>query len=92
MEFFLAGRDQIPAALLEHSPSHFLQSDFWASFKEAQGWKAIRVYGHYNPRQYLPDWTGAEELGFSCSILTRSFSLPLVGKFSLAYVPIGAGR
>ncbi|MBR2362892.1 MAG: peptidoglycan bridge formation glycyltransferase FemA/FemB family protein [Spirochaetaceae bacterium] len=89
MEFFLAGRDQIPAALLEHSPSHFLQSDFWASFKEAQGWKAIRVYGHYNPRQYLPDWTGAEELGFSCSILTRSFSLPLVGKFSLAYVPMG---
>lgn len=89
MELFLAGRDQIPASVLAHSPSHFLQSDFWASFKEAQGWKAIRVYGTYNPRQYLPSWTGGEELGFSCSILTRSFSLPLVGRFSLAYVPMG---
>lgn len=89
MELFLAGKDQIPASLLGHAPSHFLQSDFWASFKEAQGWKAIRVYGTYNPRQYLEGWNGAEELGFSCSILARSFSLPLVGEFSLAYVPMG---
>ena len=89
MELFLAGKDQIPASLLGHAPSHFLQSDFWASFKEAQGWKAIRVYGTYNPRQYLEGWNGAAELGFSCSILTRSFSLPLVGEFSLAYFRMG---
>ncbi len=89
MELFLAGRDQIPAAVLEDSPSHFLQSDFWASFKEGHGWTAIRVYGRYSPRQYLPGWTGAEELGFTCSVLARGFSLPLAGRFSLAYVPMG---
>lgn len=70
-------------------PTHFLQTDFWASFKEAHGWKQLRIYGAYNPVTYLSHWTGAQRVAFTCSILIRSFSLPVVGQVSLAYIPMG---
>lgn len=52
--------------------TRFLQSDFWASFKEAHGWKAQRV---------------TAEGGESLSVMTRTFSLK-IKKASLAYVPM----
>ena len=68
--------------------THFLQTDFWASFKEAHGWKPLRIYGTYNPADYLSSYAGTDAY-FTCSILTRSFSLPVVGQVSLAYIPMG---
>ena len=70
-------------------PTHFLQTDFWASFKEAHGWKPLRIYGSYEPGDYLSQWTGTEVACFTCFILIRNFSLPIVGQVSLAYVPMG---
>ncbi len=59
-------------AMSTDSATRFLQTPFWASFKEAHGWKAIRV-----------DGTGGERL----SVLTRTFSLKIT-KASLAYIPM----
>lgn len=50
----------------------FLQSDFWAGFKAAHGWKAQRV---------------TAEGGEILSVLTRTFSLK-IKKASLAYIPM----
>lgn len=52
--------------------TRFLQSDFWASFKEAHGWKALRF---------------KMEDGEQLSVLVRTFSLK-VKKASLAYIPM----
>ena len=52
--------------------ARFLQSDFWASFKEAHGWKALRF---------------KTEDGEQLSVLVRTFSLK-VKKASLAYIPM----
>lgn len=91
MELFLATQegDENKALPSVVSPSHFLQTDFWASFKEAHGWKSFRVQGRYNPATYLDTCAGLKTAGFTCSILTRTFSLPLVGRVSLAYIPMG---
>lgn len=90
MEIFLSqeagGANERPSCF---QPSHFLQTDFWASFKEAHGWKPLRVLGKYSPADYLPGWTGVATAVFSCSVLIRSFSLPVAGKVSLAYIPMG---
>lgn len=75
------------AEILE--PTHFLQTDFWASFKEAHGWKHFRIYGVYKPADYLSSFAGTAVACFTCSILTRSFSLPVIGNVSLAYIPMG---
>lgn len=56
---------------------HFLQGSFWAAFKAEHGWKPLRF------RCKQPEY-------FECSVLLRSFSVPLIGKVSLAYVPMGA--
>ncbi len=60
--------ERIPARQTER----FLQSDFWASFKEAHGWKALRF---------------RTEDGEQLSVLVRTFSLK-VKKASLAYIPM----
>lgn len=52
--------------------TRFLQSDFWASFKEAHGWKALRF---------------KTDDGEQLSVLVRTFSLK-VKKASLAYIPM----
>ena len=90
MELYCSAQE-LPAEFSVESlePTHFLQTDFWASFKEAHGWKSLRIYGSYKPGDYLSQWTGKDVACFICSILTRSFSLPVVGKVSLAYIPMG---
>ena len=55
---------------------HFLQSSFWASFKEKHNWKALR-FSSNNPEY------------FECSVLIRSFFIPILGEISLAYIPMG---
>lgn len=94
MELYLSAQE-FPAELSAKfsagslEPTHFLQTDFWASFKEAHGWKPLRVYGSYKPKDYLSQWTGNNAACFTCSILMRSVSLPVVGQVSLAYIPMG---
>ena len=90
MELYRSAQE-LPAGLSAEilEPTHFLQTDFWASFKEAHGWKHFRIYGVYKPADYLSSFAGTAVACFTCSILTRSFSLPVVGNVSLAYIPMG---
>ncbi|MBP5465550.1 MAG: peptidoglycan bridge formation glycyltransferase FemA/FemB family protein [Treponema sp.] len=62
-----SGAERIPP-----QPERFLQTAFWASFKEAHGWKTIRF---------------KTEDGTELSVLVRTFSLK-VKKASLAYIPM----
>lgn len=87
MEVFLSKETSLPKEF--PPPSHFLQTDFWASFKEAHGWQSLRLCGKYNPKDYLDTWTGCDEAFFTVSVLIRRFSLPVVGRLALAYVPMG---
>lgn len=54
----------------------FLQSSFWAEFKSVHGWKPLR-------------FKCKDTVSFECSVLVRDFKLPVVGKCSIAYVPMG---
>ncbi|HAH62227.1 MAG TPA: methicillin resistance protein, partial [Treponema sp.] len=61
------------------SGGRFLQSQFWASFKAAHGWKQLRFEAAAESEDI--------SFPFSCSVLLRTFGKsPAV--FSLAYVPM----
>lgn len=56
--------------------SSFLQSDFWASFKEEHGWSSYHLYVKYQKE--------AEENTFYFTLLTRR----LLSNFYIGYVPM----
>lgn len=79
--------------------SRFLQTPFWAEFKAAHGWKTLYFFsssdGSITPLteeesvQYAKNGTLSEyEERTIISLLTRSFSLAKVKRFSLAYLPM----
>lgn len=72
----LAFQKPLPPSLLCEYEPRFLQSSFWAQFKSAQGWVPLRLWGE-------------EPVSFIVSVLLRKISIPLLGTYTLAYVPMG---
>ena len=72
----LAFQKPLPPSLLCEYEPRFLQSSFWARFKSAQGWVPLRLWGE-------------EQVSFIVSVLLRKISIPLLGTYTLAYVPMG---
>ena len=79
-----------------HGTQRFLQTAFWASFKEAHGWKAfffkadpsgnLRVSGV--PDSDEENGKGGPTQNEDClTVLVRTFSLK-IKKYSLAYIPM----
>ncbi len=66
----------------------FLQTQFWASFKEAHGWKAlyfiINADSSVSKTESFPAAVNAEN---ALTVLVRSFSLK-VTRLSIAYIPM----
>ncbi|MBQ9537674.1 MAG: peptidoglycan bridge formation glycyltransferase FemA/FemB family protein [Treponema sp.] len=67
-------------------PQHFLQTAFWASFKEAHGWKALYFKTGQDGR-LTPCESQIEPGEKPLTVLVRTFSLK-IKKASLAYIPM----
>ena len=68
--------------------SRFLQSEFWAVFKSANGWKNERFSVSYEADEPV---AGSGRGAFSCSVLVRSFGKAGL-HFSIAYIPMQMGK
>lgn len=65
----------------------FLQTPFWASFKQAHGWKALYFVSQNGILKQVDSYAEESGADYPLTVLVRSFSLK-VAKMTLAYIPM----